>query len=234
MIHSVYIIHQLSGVCVVYRKYGQIEFNEDLIAGFLTALKDFSAEVTAGKGQIKVLDMQIYNILLVFTRGVLVAAAADKQDDRSLGLNAVQKVLDAFVKDHGEIIEGWSGDLKVFSPFHDTVDEILQGGTVAIVPRELPILKIFHSGYKKAEKLKKKGQVEKADAMMKKAKAKRLPKQIIEQGYLSEEEYQIAHFCDGYLDRSEIAEKGGVTEEKLQSILDKMDGLGMLKMVQVD
>ncbi|MHA1731381.1 MAG: hypothetical protein ACTSU5_05530 [Promethearchaeota archaeon] len=234
MIHSVYIIHQLSGVCVIYRKYGSIEFNEDLIAGFLTALKDFSAEVTAGKGQIKVLDMQVYNIMLVFTQGVLVAAAADKQDDRSIGLNALQKVLDAFISEYKGIIQTWSGDLKVFHAFHSRVDEILQQGTIAIVPRELPILKIFHKDYQKAEKLKMKGQVDKGEKLIEKARQKRLPIQVVDQGYLDKEEYEIAHNCDGYQDRSEIAEKAGISEDKLQGILDKLSDLGMIQIVQVE
>ncbi|GAB4305768.1 MAG: hypothetical protein Kow0069_01980 [Promethearchaeota archaeon] len=234
MIHSLYVIHQLSGVCVIYRKYGQIEFNEDLIAGFLTALKDFSQEVTAGKGQIKVIDMQVYNILLVFTGGILVAAASDKQDDRALGLNGVQRVLDAFIEKYSEVLEDWAGDLRVFDGFSEVVDEILQDGKVAVVPRELPILKIFWKDYQKAEKLKAKGQPEKAEQVITKTKEKKLPYQVVDQGYLTEREYEIAHSCDGYMDRSEIAEKVGITEERLQVILDKLDSLGLLKIVQVD
>ncbi len=234
MIHSVYIIHQLSGVCVIYRKYGSIEFNEDLIAGFLTALKDFSAEVTAGKGQIKVLDMNVYNIMLVFQGGVLVAAAADKQDDRSIGLNALQKVLDGFIAKFKDIVDTWSGDLKVFHEFHTIVDEIVQNGTIAVVPRELPILKIFYKDYQKAEKLKVKGQVEKSEKVIQNALKKKLPRQVVDQGYLNPEEYQIAHNCDGYQDRSEIAEKAGISEDKLQAILDKLNDLGMIQIVQVE
>ena len=125
MIHSVYVIHQLTGVCVVYRRYGSIEFNEDLIAGFLTALKDFSKEVTGGKGAIKVLDMQTYVIMLVFQEGVLVSAAADKQDDRSIGQNALQKILNEFLSRYGDKINGWTGDLKIFEGFENNLRRVL-------------------------------------------------------------------------------------------------------------
>ena len=87
LIHSVYVIHQVTGVCVIYRKYGTIEFNEDLIAGFLTALGDFSKEVTRGKGYLKILDMVVYNIHLVFRDKILVAAASDKKDSKEIAQN---------------------------------------------------------------------------------------------------------------------------------------------------
>ena len=50
-----YLIHQLTGICLLHRKYGSIEFNQDLVSGFLTALKDFSVEFSKGSGELKVI-----------------------------------------------------------------------------------------------------------------------------------------------------------------------------------
>ena len=126
MIHSIYVIYQIRGVCVKYRRYGTIEFNEDLLAGFLTALKDFSLEVTGGKGEIKVLDMQTYLVLLVFQEGFLVAAAADKGDDRVLGQNALQQVLDEFIMRYRDAFIEWEGNLDLFVDFDEIIDGIMQ------------------------------------------------------------------------------------------------------------
>lgn len=51
-----YLIHQYTGICLIHRKYGSIEFNQDLVSGFLTALKDFSIEFSKGSGELKVID----------------------------------------------------------------------------------------------------------------------------------------------------------------------------------
>lgn len=238
MIHTIYIIHQISGVCVLYNKYGTIEFNEDLIAGFLTALKDFSKEVTHGKGNIKVLDMVLYNIHLVFKGGVLVAAASDKRDSREIAQNKLQIVLDEFIKKYSGVLENWSGDVRAFREFSGYVDEVLEKGKVAEVPRELPLLKLFKKSYKKEKKNLKKGTkldthvLETEDAERKWMK-KRLPRQVISQGMITEQEYEIAHMCDGFSDIPDIAEKAGINTEKAQTIVDKLKRLEMIQMVML-
>lgn len=230
MIHSVYIIYQIRGVCVKYRRYGSIEFNEDLLAGFLTALKDFSLEVTGGKGEIKVLDMQTYVVLLVFQEGFLVAAAADKGDDRVLGQNALQQVLDEFIMRYQDSFIEWEGNLDIFADFDEFIDQTMQNGMVAVVPREIPILEIYWKTFQKFESLKKKGK-EITDKEFQKFSEKRLPRQVVTQGYLSQKEYDVAHLCNGYNEADDISLKGGVTLDNLKTIFDKLRKMGALKMI---
>ena len=121
---ALYVIHTNTGNCVIFRKYGDIEFNEDLIAGFLTALKDFSSEVTGGKGQMKKLDMGDYNILLIFNQdpGILVAAALGKYDDDNIAYKALNEVLSIFITEYSEVLPTWNGNLKVFKGFDKKID----------------------------------------------------------------------------------------------------------------
>ena len=162
MIHTVYLIHQLS-VCIIYKNYGKISFNEDLIAGFLTAFKDFSQEVTGGQGTIKVLDMVVYNIHLVFQSGILIAAASDKRDDRNIVANSLDALMKEFLNDFGSMVETWNGDVRVFKPFEAKIDSILKTGKVAEIPREYPILELYEKDYKKEMKNLSKGLDLKAD-----------------------------------------------------------------------
>jgi len=238
MIHAVYIIHQVSGVCVLYNKYGTIEFNEDLIAGFLTALKDFSKEVTGGKGHIKVLDMVIYNIHLVFKGGILIAAASDKRDSKEIAQNKLELLLDEFLKRYGEALESWSGDVRVFRDFNNFVDEILQKGKIAEVPREIPLLKLYEKDYNKEQKILKKGatldnRILEQENIKREWLNKRLPRQVVSQGLINDEEYKIAHLCNGFSDVNEIAEKVGKNVEYIQEVINKLDRLEMIKMIQV-
>ncbi len=232
MLHSIYVIHQASGICILYRKYGTIEFNEDLLSGFLIALKSFSQEVTGGQGAIKVLDMQIYYIILAFQEGVLVAAAADKLDDKILAQSALQHILDEFLDQFRDRIPNWHGNLNEFLGFYPKIDVIMKNGTIAVVPHKIPILSLFWKDFQKLEASKQKGKKVSNEEFQKYA-SKRLPRQVISQGYLSDKEYEIVHNCNGYNEVEDIAKTGGISLENLQTILEKLNSLGLLNMIDV-
>ena len=237
LIHSVYVIHQVTGVCVIYRKYGTIEFNEDLIAGFLTALGDFSKEVTRGKGNLKILDMVVYNIHLVFRNKILVAAASDKKDSKEIAQNKLEIILNNFLDRYLPIFEDWKGDVRLFDDFKEYIDYTLRNGKAAEVPRALPLLKIFDKDYKKAQKALKKATTLGEDVLEESVsvewKNKRMPEQILKQGMLTRSEYDIAHLCDGSKDINEIAEEIGITSERVQLIIEKLDRLDLIKLIKL-
>lgn len=239
--HNVYLIHQLTGICLIHRKYGSIEFNQDLVSGFLTALKDFSVEFSKGSGELKVIDMQIFYLMLVFKEGILITAAADKNDDAKVTHKALTDLIDKFVEKYGDIVESWSGDVRLFKGFDEIIDTVLENGRIAEFPLKLPILKIYKKDFVKSQAtLAKKGLILSADDIQKaevdKAPvwtAKRLPKQVLSTGALDKKEFDIAHLADGFHTISEIAEEAGVPEAEAQKIMDSLDKLGMLKFIEI-
>jgi len=240
MLHNVYLIHQITGICLIHRKYGSIEFNQDLVSGFLTALKDFSVEFSKGSGELKVIDMQIFYLMLVFKEGVLITAAADKNDDSKVTHKALTEIIDKFIEQFGDIIETWSGDVRIFKGFDEIIDKILQNGKVAEFPLKLPILKIYKKDFIKSQaKLAKKGlilsaeDIQKAEEKKPEWVAKRLAKQVLSTGALDKKDYEIAHFADGFHTVSEIAEEAGIPEADVQRIMDKLDKLGLLRFIEI-
>ena len=240
MLHNVYLIHQLTGICLIHRKYGSIEFNQDLVSGFLTALKDFSVEFSKGSGELKVIDMQVFYLMLVFKEGVLITAAADKNDDSKITHKALSDVIDKFVERFGDKLDDWSGDIRVFQGFDELIDETLQRGKIAEIQLQIPILKIYKKDFQKSQsKIAKKGMILSAEDLQevtdKKPEwtAKRLPKQVITQGFLDEKQYEIAHFADGFHTVSDIAEEAGIPEAKVQVIIESLDSLGLLKFIEI-
>ena len=123
---------------------------------FLTALGNFSKEVTRGKGNLKILDMVVYNIHLVFRDKILVAAASDKKDSKEIAQNKLEIILNNFLDRYLPIFEDWKGDVRLFEDFKEYIDYTLRNGKAAEVPRALPLLKIFDKDYKKAQKALKK------------------------------------------------------------------------------
>jgi hypothetical protein len=208
-----------------------------LIAGFLTALGDFSKEVTRGKGNLKILDMVVYNIHLVFRDRILVAAASDKKDSKEIAQNKLEIILNNFLDRYLPIFEDWRGDVRLFDDFKEYVDYTLRNGKAAEIPRALPLLRLYEKDYKKAQKALKRGAtlgekiLEESGSM--EWKTKRLPEQVIKQGMLTESEYKIAHLCDGSKDVNEIAEEIGITAERAQLIIEKLDRLDLLKLIKL-
>ena len=240
ILHNVYLIHQLTGICLIHRKYGSIEFNQDLVSGFLTALKDFSVEFSKGSGELKVIDMQIFYLMLVFKEGVLITAAADKNDDSKITHRALTDIIDKFVEKFGDQIKTWSGDVRIFKGFNQVIDNVLENGRVAEIQLKIPILKIYKKDFLKSQAIiAKKGLVLSEDDLRKKEDQKpewtkkRLPKQVITQGFLEKKQYEIAHLADGFHTVPEIAEEAGTPESEVQTIIDSLDQLGLLKFIEI-
>lgn len=178
--------------------------------------------------------------MLVFKEGVLITAAADKNDDSKITHRALTDIIDEFVDLHGDKIENWSGDVRIFREFSDVIDKILERGKIAEIQLKLPILKIYKKDFIKSQtKIAKKGlMLSEADLRNAEAKkpdwtSKRLPKQVITQGFLDKKQYEIAHIADGFHTISEIAEEAGIPLPAVQSIIDSLDGLGLLKFIEI-
>ncbi|MHA2007145.1 MAG: hypothetical protein ACXABO_08490 [Promethearchaeota archaeon] len=240
MLHNFYLIHQHTGICLIHRKYGSIEFNQDLVSGFLTALKDFSVEFSKGSGELKVIDMQVFYLLLVFKEGVLCTAAADKNDDAKITHKALTEIIDKFTAKFGDQLESWSGDVRIFRDFETVIDDILETGKVSEIQLKLPILKIFKKDFLKSQKrIAKKGLVLSEEDLreVKDVKpewtVKRLPKQIIAQGVLDKKEFKVAHLADGFHTIADIAEESGRPEVEIQKIMNNLDKLELLSFVEI-
>ena len=230
----------MTGICLIHRKYGSIEFNQDLVSGFLTALKDFSVEFSKGSGELKVIDMQIFYLMLVFKEGVLITAAADKNDDSKITHRALSDIIDKFVDAYGDQVKTWSGDVRIFRDFSDVIDEILDNGKIAEIQLKIPILKIYKKDFLKSKiKLAKKGlmlseeDLRKIEDKKPEWTDKRLPKQVITQGFLDKKQYEIAHLAAGFHTISEIAEEAGTPQSEVQTIIDSLDKLGLLKFIEI-
>jgi hypothetical protein len=240
ILHNVYLISNLTGICLIHRKYGTIEFNQDLVSGFLTALKDFSVEFSKGSGELKIIDMQIFYLLLVFKEGILCTAAADKNDDSKITHKILSDIIDKFLEKYGNLIEDWSGDVRIFKGFDNVMDVMLKNGHIAEVPIKIPILKIYEKDFVKSRKqLNKKGLVLSEDDLRKAQDqkpswtTKRLPSQVIIQGFLNKKQFKIAHLADGFHTVADIAEEAGVPTAEIDVMIDDLDDLGLLKFIEV-
>ena len=120
------------------------------------------------------------------------------------------------------------------------MERILENGKIAEIKLKIPILKIYKKDFVKSQKrLAKSGLViseedlrEVSDKKPEWTK-KRLPKQVISQGFLDKRQYEIAHLADGFHTVSDIAEEVGVPVGEVQVIIDSLDSLGLLQFIEI-
>ena len=197
-------------------------------------------EFSKGSGELKIIDMQIFYLLLVFKEGILCTAAADKNDDAKITHKVLSDIIDKFLDKFGNLMKDWSGDVRLFSGFENVMDDMLKNGHVAEIQIKIPILKIFEKDFKKSQKLlTKKGMVLSEEDLRRVQDqkpawtSKRLPSQVIIQGFLNKEQYKIAHLADGFHTISDIAEEAGVPKAEIDVMIDDLDDLGLLKFIEV-
>ncbi len=197
-------------------------------------------EFSKGSGELKIIDMQIFYLLLVFKEGILCTAAADKNDDAKITHKILSDIIDKFLDKYGNLMKDWSGDVRLFKGFENVMDDMLKNGHVSEIQIKIPILKIYEKDFVKSQKLlTKKGMVLSEEDLRKVQDqkptwtSKRLPSQVIIQGFLNKEQYKIAHLADGFHTVAEIAEEAGVPKAEIDVMIDDLDDLGLLKFIEV-
>lgn len=188
--------------------------------------------------------MRVFNLILVFRSGVLVVVAADKNDSREIAQKKLEDIVELFTAKYGKDIENWSGDVRIFKGFDEIIDDITENGFVSEIPIKIPILKIFKKEFEKSQQeIKKKGLVLKETDLTSNiekieppewATRKKLPKQVVSQGIISQKEFDIAHVCDGFHTVEKIAEELGIPEPEIQTVIEKLDELELLKWVTIE
>jgi hypothetical protein len=184
------------------RKYGSIELNPDLMAGFLTAIKEFSGEISAGtekaRDAVREIEMETYNVVYDFrtSDGLMCVMLHDKKDDPRIVRGVAKIILDGFLKKYRDELDDWKGELTVFSEFGEVLDEIAKNGKVAEV---YPTLK------------------------------KKLTPLTVKLGMINEPEYKVALKCDGKKTYREIADELKIDLETIYTVMSRLKDLGLIK-----
>ena len=247
ILHTVYIVHQNTGSCLVSENFTEtkIDLDSDLITSYLVAIKSYGAEMTKGSGDLKVIDMDVYNLFLIVQKGILTIGAADKADDKMIIYHNLSKLQSKFLKKYdsqGEM-DYWGGQISPFQDFKEVMRRVLKDGQIGEVKKSIPIFKIYIKSF-----LKILGQASKKDLKIKEGdynKAlkiedksawitdKKLPTQTLAQGLLNEHQYNIAHLVDGFKTADDIATETKLPIEDIYKVLKTIDDLGLLEYIEL-
>ncbi|MHA1797752.1 MAG: hypothetical protein ACTSVY_04815 [Candidatus Helarchaeota archaeon] len=148
MIEKVYIINE-AGVAIYSRSYKKTLQDDDLmISGFLIAISQFAKQLTKSGAveEIKLADIlfkykRIKNLTVIFR-------VSGMENDKDLD-HKLSQVGNSFIKKFGPKIDFWNGNLEIFEPFTDKLDEIIQTQNEQIV---LEIIDIIDEQIRKENK----------------------------------------------------------------------------------
>ncbi|MFX1245567.1 MAG: hypothetical protein ACFE8F_11430 [Promethearchaeota archaeon] len=135
----VYLMHP-SGVCLLDQKFGEIDLDPTLVAGFFSAIREFARMVSKGKGEARIVEMGEFYITYAAGDLIVVAAVVDKEDSRLHVLRALDEVISQFTVRYQEVLKEWDGKLVFFS-FTPELNELLNNGLIGEADVPAPKLK---------------------------------------------------------------------------------------------
>ncbi|MEQ9714701.1 MAG: hypothetical protein ACTSSP_00075 [Candidatus Asgardarchaeia archaeon] len=126
MILNIYIIHE-SGVCIFKREYSkETEVDEQLISGFLMAIRTFAQQTFLdGLQRIQLASRRtlIYGYNSDF--GILAAVLSDKRDNPILVERLVNKIIDMFIRKYKNHLKPLDPRVERYSDFAKDIDNLL-------------------------------------------------------------------------------------------------------------
>lgn len=128
MIHNIW-ISRSTGECLLHRKYGSIEQDENLITSFLSAIEIFAQNVDAG---CDLLQTKSYKFIYATTTDTVTVACVDKNDDEAIIRQEIEDIQTEFLRRYGQKLKRWNGDVSQFSDIIEYVDQRLKKYCVSI------------------------------------------------------------------------------------------------------
>lgn len=203
MIHVVYVIDERSGMNLLFRTYGELNYDEALMSGFLTAIRQFSSQLRKepkeeNRDIIQEIEMRTYKIVYASEERVLTVAIADYEDSTPIIRRALKDLALRFSEKYSGALVNWCGDVSIFSDFIPEVDRILMEGRI--------------SETVKKPKIKSK-----------------LTRTMVRIGFISEEEFKVGELCDGKRTGESIANELGLP---IENVIEAIRGLEKKELIE--
>jgi predicted amidohydrolase/signal recognition particle receptor subunit beta len=123
MISKILIITSGGTLCYSKNFFSQVDIDEELISGFLTAISEFAQEIKGGK--IKALRFRNFNYIYSYYTelDLMFILAIDIDDLEEEARTKLELMKNKFVKRYRSVLENWMGNLGVFEDFNEFVEE---------------------------------------------------------------------------------------------------------------
>ncbi len=134
MIENLWILIQQGGVLVFSKNYIKLKINDDdLIAGFLSALDSFVKEAT--NDEIKSIIMEGRKFSYIVGDGLVIVISTNQSDNDVLIQDLLKDIKIKFFEKFKENISNFSGNTSYFTNFDTELGEILPKSDISITCR---------------------------------------------------------------------------------------------------
>lgn len=117
----------IEGKSVLFRQYGAVQIDQDLLAGFLSAFSGFMKEISQSdiKSTITGNSKFFYSIV----EDIIIVLASDIDDKDEEIRPKMQSIMTKFVETYGKLFRErkWNGDRSIFYEFTEFIDKIILG-----------------------------------------------------------------------------------------------------------
>ena len=115
------------GKSLLFRNYGQIIVDRDLLAGFLSAFSGFMKEIS--QSDIKSTATEDFKYFYTIIDTIIIVVCTDLEDDDGAVNQKILSVRTKFTKKYGKIIESgsWAGNRSIFNEFEKELDNLILG-----------------------------------------------------------------------------------------------------------
>jgi len=245
ILHAIYVIHQEIGICLIEKIFSnsKIEFDSNLISSYITAFKNYGKEVSK-VGELKIINIGIYYILLVIKDPVFIVAVADRKDDKNILHHHLSKLLLKFLRQYKESLENFTGSVTEYKKFQNTISTYLKDGKIGEVKQLIPVLKNYKKSFLKYRNdlitkklLFKTEDFEEFIESFKDpswVRERKLPPQTVSQGFFDKRTYNIAHKFNGLNTIDDIMDETGLSKEEITKIIKKLEELNLLDYIEVN
>lgn len=115
------------GKSLLFRNYGEVEVDRDLLAGFLSAFSGFMKEIS--QSDIKSTATEDFKYYYTIVGSIIIVVCTDLKDDDVQVNSKINSAKAKFVEKYGKMIEdgSWAGNRSLFTDFERELDNIVLG-----------------------------------------------------------------------------------------------------------
>jgi predicted hydrocarbon binding protein len=128
MLLEVFIINKQNSLLMVHRSFTKKELQMDghLFSGLIATISSFITEMKIG--QIKHFEAGDIRILISTFEEIFVVGLVEEQHEDEFISNSLRAIAESFWAGYKDQLKEWNGDLLVFNPFLNQIDDIVYSG----------------------------------------------------------------------------------------------------------
>lgn len=113
------------GKSLLFKNYGEVKVDRDLLTGFLSAFSEFIKEIS--QSDIKSTIAGNFKYYYMILDSIIIVVCANLQDEDLKIYSIINRIKTKFIEKYGKIIEdgSWAGRRSIFNDFEKEVDNII-------------------------------------------------------------------------------------------------------------